>query len=194
MRHVLLPLVVLPLVSSTATADPPDARCGALGQYPGDARTDVPKLEATISMASCLAESAMASVDIQPTRESVLALDRAVQPAMQLLDVVIAHGDLEHRLIAEHTKGDLYDALAVRVRSAVEPMRGLRTEHAFAMYHDRVNHADALVHPWLQLAANSFLDVSRLAREDPQLLVRNPMLANMVYDSRLERAASIATR
>jgi hypothetical protein len=195
MRHLLLSLAVLSLLASTsATADPLDARCRTLGQSPSNARTEAPKHEAMMSLASCLAGAAMDGADVYPTHDSVVALDRAVQPAMQLLDLVIAHGDLEHRMLAEHTKGQLYAAMAVRVRSALPLFHGLRTEEALAAYLARVHRADALVRPWLELAADSFLDVSRLARHDPQLLLRNPVLANAVYDSRLQRAASIATR
>jgi hypothetical protein len=83
--------------------------------------------------------------------------------------------------------------MAERVRSAVVAPNQW-THASLEAYRDRAFHTDALVQPWLQLADESYLDVSRLANENPELMIYNTVLANAVYDSRLERAASIATR
>jgi hypothetical protein len=195
MRHALLSFAILSLVaSSAATADPIRERCRPFGQYPANARNDVPKFEAMIAIAQCRAEQSMETVEIRPNIDGVLALDAAVQPAMQLLDVVIEHGDLAHRMIAAHAKGALYDAMTVRVRSSIPMFVGKPSDRRFAEYHAKIHEADAVVQPWIDLADDSYAEVSRLAKDDPALLVENQVLANIVYDSRLQRAAIIATR
>lgn len=195
MRYALSLLLVLPvLVPASASANPMPARCDALSRFPITPATDAPKLEAMISTASCVADVRLEGVSVQPTEDSVLALDAAVQTSMRLYDAVIEHGDLEHRIIAEHAKASLYDALAVRVRSSVAPVTGRWTEAKQLAFQDRVNGTDRLVQAWLQLADDAHADVSRLAKTDPELLVKNPVLADIVYDSRLESAAAIATR
>jgi hypothetical protein len=197
MRHALSLLLVLPVLApapALANNHPLSARCDKLSRFPLTTETDAPKLEAMISTASCVADARIEDVDVQPTEDSVLALNAAVQPSMRLYDAVIEHGDLDHRIIAEHAKAALYDALAVRVRAAVTPMTGRWTEAKQVAFHDRVASTDRLVQAWLQLADDAHADVSRLAKTDPELLVRNPVLADIVYDSRLEAAAAIATR
>jgi hypothetical protein len=196
MRHVMSLLLVLPVLApASALANPPlSAQCDALTRFPTDVSTETPKLEAMISTAACVADARIAAVDIQPTEDSVFALDAAVQPSMRLYDAVIERGDLAHRMIAEHAKGALYDALAVRIRAAVAPVTGRWTDAKQVAFKDRVDRTDRLVVTWLQLADDAYNDVSRLAKTDPELLVRNPVLADIVYDSRLERAAAIASR
>jgi hypothetical protein len=196
MRHAMSLLFVLPVLApASALANPPlSAQCDALTRFPTDVSSDAPKLEAMISTAACVADARIANVEIQPTEDSVLALDAAVEPSMRLYDAVMEHGDLAHRLLAEHAKGALYDALAVRVRAAVPPVTGRPTDAKQVAFKDRVDRTDRLVLAWLELADDAYNDVSRLAKTDPELLVRNSVLADIVYDSRLERAAAIATR
>jgi hypothetical protein len=195
MRHAMSLLLMLPVLApAAALAGPLSARCDKLSRFPLTTSTDAPKLEAMLSTAACVADARIEDVDVKPTEESVFALDAAIQTSIRLYDAVIEHGDLGHRIMAEHAKGALYDALTVRVRAAVTPMTGHWTEAKQVAFQERVGRTDRLVAPWLQLADEAHSDVSRLAKTDPELLVRNPVLADIVYDSRLERAAAIATR
>jgi hypothetical protein len=117
-------------------------RCRPLAAVPVSAVISDPDFAAHVSVASCLAEEALAAAPMRADAAGVAALDRAVAPALAILDDVIGHGDAHWRAFGEAAKADLYRGLAVRLRASV-PSAGDRSA------------IEALVAPWLDRGAKA---------------------------------------
>lgn len=94
-------------------------RCAAVAHVPPSATIPGPALSAHVSVANCLAESAMNALTLSSDDASIAALDHAVAPSLAILDNVIRVGDPHWKVIAEDAKRDLYVGMIVRERATV---------------------------------------------------------------------------
>lgn len=202
MRSSLL-VALLAAVPAVAVAGPVttvispssvDAPCRALLTVPVDARTLRPTTAATISAASCLADVRLRAVAMRPNLATAQAMEAAIQDSVGMLDAVIQTGDLEAKILAEHARADLYAGLAVRLASLAPPLGPTLAGYQLAWRLVVVEQLDDLARPFRDRAATGFAEVARLGTEHPELLDRDPVLAQVVSDSRFQRSTGIARR
>jgi mannose-1-phosphate guanylyltransferase len=172
MRSVLFLLVL----TATASAGPSLAplnranlpkQCQAVATEPASARTLTPRYAAYTSAANCMAMVSLKALRVQPNADGVKAIDRAIQPSIDLLDGVIRSGDPAAALIAQYSKADLYRGAMVVL---------LSPEHQL----DDV--AFQLTRGWRDQSAESFAEVARLENQNPGL-ESNPVVAYEINEA-----------
>lgn len=151
-------------------------RCLAIAKQAG-ARSLPLALAARISLASCLPAAKLAGQTLVDSQDSIDVVEAANQPSFALLEEVTAAGDPTQRLIAEHTRGELYTAMAVRMLQTVPLPDG--DESSVALHASRTELLETLVAPWRERATQSYQRVVELAKASPQL-ARNPVVQSAV--------------
>lgn len=150
--------------------------------------------QARISLASCMAGRAIAPLELCDCGASIVAIDKAVAPAIALLDDVIAAADPATRLIAEHAEGQLYAGFAARLVATLPPLGPNATEAETALRDMRKQTLAAQLEPWREAAMTSFQHVVDLAKAHPEL-ASHRVIAAAVRDSEQQLAAGeVATR
>ncbi|HET7505859.1 MAG TPA: hypothetical protein VFK02_32795 [Kofleriaceae bacterium] len=148
---------------------------------------------ARISLASCMAERAIAPLSVCDCADSIVAIDAAAAPAIALLDDVIASAGPAIQAIAEDTEGRLYAGFAIRLRATL-PAVGPGASEAEVTLHDvRAQGLEAQMAPWHEAAMAAFEHVVELARAHPEI-ARNAAAATAVRDAQQRVAAEVATR
>ena len=129
MRYPALASLLTLAAASTAHAAPTSplhplvpselpASCRDHAAVPTTATTVDPDFAAHVSVASCLAETAMADLALQPDDVSLTSLDVAAAPSLEILEDVRAHGEDHWKAIADDRKADLLLGMVVRMRIA----------------------------------------------------------------------------
>lgn len=148
-------------------AIPPQCRIFARAPAP----TPQLQLEARISIATCMVGVQLDGIQrtIKKPTAGLEALGDAASPAIYMLDDVIAQGDPTTTILAQHAKGDIYAALAVRLRTTVPPMTSAATE-TDRLQLDAMHAAiEPAVKPWLDAADRAFNDAIATAEQHPEL-------------------------
>jgi hypothetical protein len=158
------PMVQLAPIDLTVIPEP----CKAIAKQALAARL-ANALSARISLASCMAERAIAPLQLCDCADSVVAIDGAVKPALALLDDVIANGDPAMQVLAEHAVGRLYLGFATRMMATVPQVAPGAAEAEVALRDMRMQTLEAQLAPWREAALTSFEHVVELARSHPQL-------------------------
>jgi hypothetical protein len=148
-------------------------------------------LSARISLASCMAERAIAPLQLCDCADSVVAIDGAVKPALALLDDVIANGDPAMQMLAEHAVGQLYVGFATRMMATLPQVAAAASESEVALRDMRKQTLEAQLAPWREAALASFEHVVELAKAHPQV-ARTPAIATAVRDSQQRLASEVA--
>jgi len=182
------PMVQLAPVDLTVIPEP----CKPLAKQALAARL-ASALSARISLASCMAERAIAPLSLCDCADSVVAIDGAVKPALALLDDVIANGDPATQVLAEHAEGRLYVGFATRMMATLPAIAPGAGESEVALRDMRKQTLEAQIAPWREAALASFEHVVELARAHPEL-TRAPAVATAVRDSEQRLAAEVAAR
>ena len=168
----------------------PDA-CVAIAKHAAAPSLPV-ALAARISLASCLPAARLAGETLLDTQDSILVVEAANAPSFALLEDVIAAGDPVQRLLAEHTRGELYMAMIVRMKQTVPPPGD---EASTALHVSRTAVLDTMVSPWQERATAAYERVVELAKANPQL-ARNPVVERAVRSAkqRLGLVTDVAVR
>jgi len=148
-------------------------------------------LSARISLATCLADRAVAPLTLCDCGESILAVDTATEPALALLDEVIDADDPPSQAIAEHAEGELYAGLAVRLLATLPALQPGASADEIALREMRRRTLDAQLEPWREAASHAFQRVVELARAHPEL-ADDRAVAAAVRDSQRRLAAEPA--
>jgi len=154
------------------------ARCQPLARVPSSARTSAPDMAAHVSVAMCMAETALAGVTPDATGAatgaaidaSVERLDAAIAPSISILDQVIRLGDPYFVLLAQNAEQDLYSGLVVRMRGAD---RGATAADPTL---------ETRLLPWESKAHVAAEAVVDLSREHPELAKADAVMANIIRD------------
>ncbi len=153
MRHILFVSLVTTFMATGAQAAPRSplhpidsaklpAACQPLAVEPASAQIDGPDFAAHISVANCLAETAMAGLTLRADASSIDALDAAAAPSVAIFADVIEHGDASWKKLAESAKADLFLGMVVRMRSvANDPTDHLGLESKMRGWLDQGNRA-----------------------------------------------------
>ncbi|MGE5180494.1 MAG: hypothetical protein ACM31C_00455 [Acidobacteriota bacterium] len=171
-----------------------DAPCRAFAEVPPTATTLGPSYDAAISTASCMVSTRTRSLRVDATADSVAALDAAVAPALAILDRVIRVADTEHKLIAYYVKADILSGNTARLLATLPEISPQVTSKEVRERAALVRSADALTLRWRQRALASRREIVRLAGREPDIVVRNPIVARMVVETRLGPTAGVAAR
>jgi hypothetical protein len=150
-------------------------------------------LSARISLASCMADHAVAPIALCDCGASIVAVDQAVKPATDVLDDVIAKGDPATQVMAEHAEGQLYTGLVARLVATLPKVGPQATESEVALHDMRKQTLDAQLAPWRETALTSFQHVVELSKAHPEL-ARNAVIATAVRDSQQQLSAEVAAR
>jgi hypothetical protein len=150
-------------------------------------------LPARISLASCMAEHVVAPIALCDCGESIVAIDEALVPAIVLLDDVVAKGDPAIQMIADHTEGELYAALSVKLLATLPKLAPDAAEAETNLRDLRKQTLEAQLAPWRESAMTSFQHVVELAKAHPEI-ARRPAVAAAVRDSEQRLAADVAAR
>lgn len=150
-------------------------------------------LSARISLASCMADHAIAPLALCDCGASIGEVDAAAAPALRVLDDVIAVGDPATQVIAEHTEGELYAGFATRLLGTLPRVAPGAGESEVALRDMRKQTLEAQLGPWREAAMTSFQHVVDLAKAHPEL-ASNPVVTTAVRDSQRRLAADVAER
>jgi hypothetical protein len=140
---------VAPLPPIDAASVPP--ACSALAAEPA-AQIPQPALEARIALASCGAEVRFNALKLTADAESIAALNAAAKPSMDLLEVVIQHSDPVWSPVARAIRGNLYVAMAVRMRSAIPVVTPQTVGDPLTAHANAHAAVEAEIKPWLDQA------------------------------------------
>lgn len=150
-------------------------------------------LSARISLATCLADRAVAPLTLCDCGESILAVDTATEPAIALVDEVIDAADPATQAIAEHAEGNLYAGFMARLLATLPPVRPGASAAEVTLREMRRQTLEAQLAPWREAATHSFRRVVELARAHPEL-ADNPAVTTAVRDSQQWLAAEPGAR
>ncbi|HSR97088.1 MAG TPA: hypothetical protein VLM79_08570 [Kofleriaceae bacterium] len=150
-------------------------------------------LTARITLATCMAERAIAPLQLCDCGDSISAIDTAIKPAMAILDDVITNADPSIQVIAEHTEGQLYTGFVTRLLATLPAAAAGASEAEATLRDMRKQTLDAQLAPWREAALTSYQHVVDLAKAHPELASR-PATATAVRDSQQRLAADVAVR
>src|SRR5262249_8770 len=119
-------------------------------------------LAARITLATCMADRAIAPLQLCDCGDSIAAIDTAVKPAMALLDDVITNADPSIQVIAEHTEGKLYTGLVTRMLATLPAAAAGASEAEATLRDMRKQTLDAQLAPWREAALTSYQHVEGL--------------------------------
>ena len=184
MRHIAAALASL-LVFATSQAhaggkrveppvagdDPPEA-CRTWLDDAAAAKTDRLKLEARLSLASCLLSEHLRGLELNADDASIKALDDAVAPTLAIYDQAIKTAEPAYQIIAAQAKGDVYDAMVVRMRNTGR--KDLEPQLA----------------PWSQAALAAYTVAIKIAKQHPELVPSNPVVTSAIREAEAHLAAA----
>ena len=145
------------------------APCRTVAGVPSDAATITVHLDATISAANCEAMNHLHALKLSATQASADAIDVALAPSLELLDLVVKNGDVAAQIVAQHAIGDIYQGATVTMRNTG---RG----------------AEAFTGRWQLKAQAAYSEAARLADQIPERVEKDPVLAFAVSDSEFQLA------
>jgi len=193
MRPTYLALVTFAVVSTAASARASAARSSVLTldrttlpaacrMFADEAVTSKSvevRLDARISLASCLAEHRMNA--IAPSHASIPAYNQAVEPALAILDDVAASGNPRARLVAEATRADILDGMVVRMRNSI-PSPNTERPGSISAYQRAHAQLEPALEPWRQQSLQALAEVETLAAQHPDLVRNDDVVARLVRE------------
>jgi hypothetical protein len=189
-QPVVMPLVP-PLVPIDQTQVP--QACQPLAKQ-ALAPNTAAALAARVSLATCMADRAVAPLALCDCGESVLAVDAAVAPALALLDNVIEVGDPASQVIAEHAEGALYAGFSARLLATLPKVAPGAPDAEVALRDLRKQTLEAQLAPWREAAMTAFQHVVDIAKAHPEMAAHNSAVATALRDSQQRLAAEVANR
>jgi hypothetical protein len=166
-------------------------QCHAIAKQAGAASLQV-ALSARISLANCLADTAIAPLKLLDCEESMMAVDEAAAPSFELLGgVIVAAQDDTTKIVAEQARAELYNHMTARMLATL-PAPGAG-ESSVGLYNARKAILDGLVARWRDGAAGSYEHILAIAKASPKL-AKNRVVANAVQTARERLRLHVAQR
>jgi hypothetical protein len=183
LRTTLLGLVLSSTAFAQVAGKPPtlapislDAvpeQCNAIGKQANTVTVSVAQ-SARISLASCLADTKLATLALLDCEESVLAVEAAAKPSFEILDGVSATADDVTKIVAEQAKAELYNQMTLRMRKTLGSPGA--SESDIALYNVRKDLLEGLLLAWKDAAAGSYERIMLSVKAKPAL-AKNPVVA-----------------
>jgi hypothetical protein len=170
-------------------ADLPE-KCRAIGKQAQSPTLSV-ALGARIALAGCLAEHAIAALELMDTGESIVAVNEATTRSFALYDEVAAAGDKVSAILALAAKADLYATMRTRMLSTIPAPDA--TPESIALRDARKQFLELQLQPWVEAARTASERVVELAKTSPDLM-KNPVVQTAVRASQQRLAMTVATR
>ena len=159
-------------------------------------RVNAPTLDEQVSgridLASCVADEALAPLELTDQPESVIVIDEMMGPAFWLLDEAMSRGDTAVRVAALRTKADIFGRMGTRMLATVAPSRSA-TFDAALQRERRLQIVGRMVEPWEERARQTHAQIVALGDAHPELL-QDPAAQLAILDSERRLAIPIATR
>jgi hypothetical protein len=172
-----------------AQAVPPKCQSFVAQAQASNAVVAVP---ARISLASCMADQAVAPIALCDCGQSIEDIDQAIEPAVKVLDGVIEVGSPTSQALAQHAKGEMYTGFVMRMTATVPKLGPNATPEEMSLHDMRAQALAPQLEPWRDTARAAFTQVIELAKAHPEI-ARNASVAIALRDSQ-QRAADIVTR
>lgn len=174
MRSLILLCSMVAVANAQSTTPTVETRtlpapCRTVAAVPNDAATITVHLDATISAANCEAMNHLHALKLSATQASADAIDIALAPSLDLLDLVVKNGDVAAQIVAQHAIGDLYQGATVTMRATGRS-------------------ADAFTGRWQLKAQAAYSEARRLADQIPDRVEKDAVLAFAVSDSEFQLA------
>lgn len=194
----LPPAAVRTVSASAASASPSPApfaldettrRCQPLAKR-ASIGTVPQALSARVLLASCIADARIAVLSLIDGQESVLAMEEAVEPAIAMLDGVIAAGDPGLKISALHAKADLYGRMAAKMMDTVPPPANT-TPEAAALRETRREIIAGMLGAWRDHIQGAHQAIVDLGRKHPAL-AKNPVAQATIRESERVLAEQVA--
>lgn len=160
------------------TAEETPERCYASLPRVNGANLD-DQIAGRIDLASCVADEALAPLELTDQPESVAVIAEIVGPAFVLLDEAMSRGGAAARVTALHLKGDIYRRMSARMMATAPPARASLVAR--------------WVEPWDARARQTHQAVVDLGNEHPELL-EEPATRVAIFDSERKLAVPVAAR
>ncbi|MDB4962927.1 MAG: hypothetical protein JWP01_2926 [Myxococcales bacterium] len=154
----------------------------------------VQALPARISLANCVSDAKINALQLIDGNESIVAIEEAIAPSIELLDDVAAQSDAASKVMALHAKAQLYSNATSRMLKTV-PATNQSTQESQALRDARRAILEAMMAPWREKQLEAHQAVVDVAKLNPQL-AKNPVAQAAIADSRqrVAQAGSVATR
>lgn len=174
MRSLILSCSMVAIASAEPITPTVESRtlpapCRTVAEIPQDAATLTVHLDATISAANCTAMNHLHALKLTASQASADAIDQAIAPSLELLDLVVKNGDIPAQIVAQHAIGDLYQGATITLRKTGRD-------------------ADAFTGRWQLEAQAAYSEAARLADQIPDRVAKDAVLAFAVSDSKFELA------
>jgi hypothetical protein len=176
-------------LSEIAIEELPES-CRELGTLAGSP-SPAQALSARISLAGCLVEQSVRTLQLCDCEQSVNEVEAAASPSIALLDEVFAAGDPAMKILARQAEGDMLQGFATRLLATVPPLVDTN-ESAVALRELRLNMLTPLVNPWFVRARSAYTELDRIAREHPEL-AKNRAVLIAVRSARAKLAQGIGS-
>jgi hypothetical protein len=149
-------------------------------------------MSARISLAHCIVDARLAPLQLLDSQESMLEVEGAIAPGLELLDDVIARGDVQNQLLAHHAKMLVIQQSANRMLASVPPA-AQPTQEAAQLRDSRRAIVESLIQPWRAQIADEATLVLAIARANPKL-EKNATIAMALRDTRRVVPEPVASR
>jgi hypothetical protein len=145
----------------------------------------VPELEGRISVASCAASEALDRVPRMAPAIATSVLADAAQPAIAMLDEVIAHARNEPRtaIIANSAKASIYAGMIVRARAMVPSMENATGTQLITLQEVHRDVEPELA-PWVDRVEAAYSAIDVISRAHPEL-AQDPVIQTVVRESHM---------
>ena len=148
-------------------------------------------LAGRIALANCRAIEATASLQLCDCADSIVAIDDAIAPSIELLDEVIAAGDPRMQILGEAAKAELYGGLRIRMAATIPSGDG--NPDSVALRDSRKAMLEAQLAPWDETIKAASEHVVDLVKANPTL-EKNPSVKPAIEASRRRLAPAVATQ
>jgi hypothetical protein len=185
----LIALVATALAQPTRTATVPD-RCKQFLDVPRDSRSLTIPWEQRLSLAACRQSVTLAPTSNPAEFPQVIArINEAMEPSLAIYRDAAARGPTPQiRMLAEYGLGMSYVTSMIRARNAVavssEDFGGATYGANPDPYQQAHQPMEVLLPPYRDGAVTAFLEVGRIAAQNPAEARANPVVAFVVADAK----------
>lgn len=178
----------VPAIDFEKVPDP----CKPLARFLSAPSPDV-ALSGRITLATCMLEQRSRDLALVDSEKSVLDLEAAAKPSLDVLDDVIAADDAGWQVVALHAKGEMLQRLGDKMLATIAVPPPEANETTRELYSLRLTQLRPLIQPWFAQSQDAFRRVDRLAKANPSL-ANKKVVANAIADSQKRVAPETATR
>ena len=150
------------------------------------------RLPAWVELARCVANAAIAQLELDDSADSVALLEEMTGPSFVLLDHVTGKADVATKISALRAKADLYTQMGGLMLATVAQPTTSRAK-AWRHYEARRAKIEDMIEPWNERATATHRRIVALGEAHPEL-ASNPEVRLAIRNSERQLSVPIATR